>query len=1545
MDSILLFCICGKHFFIVKYVSAPFFILLFVLCGSVHAQNNNPTIAACDGKQYLCVVADTMEACVEIVVDPAYSNLAFIDHFEIDWGDSTALTVIPGGLNPPVQTHLYDLTEFADSCIYQGYYIVILRTYHTLPSIEVTNSAFVLTLRNPPKANFYVDPYVACVGDPVRFIGNYDDAPCNDKALNYQSWLVQDGTFFTGNNATYYWDTVGVQTLRYCAGNVCDTVCRNTVIAAVNSTQAGAVIDSGATQIGNLRYRVCFQEPWSAIRLDGSVSQYENFYSWFGDGQQNWFWYPDPYPPDTSVARVIFLEPGTYEIKLKADNFCNQPDTVIITVEVVEPPVLSLAPQRDTCVEFSYKPFPYQPAAVYRINGIQADSFPVVLPVSNTPYYIEAELNHTCTYQLLRDSFLVQTARDVVILSPDTSKLSVCINPDTLHLNANLPVIWKGAGLQVTPVDTFFVQNIPGSYRFIAFRDYGICRRADTLFVQVDKPVALSVDTPSVECLLWNYTPAPFEPEAVYTINGVVRDSFPVALGAPQSPFNIVATVHNACTDTAVSTTILVIYPEQVYILSPDTALCTETPALPLWASDTTGFWSGEHLFKYQGQSWFNPVDTGTYQLIYTRGTGICLSRDTMNIRVAPSDSIQAGADIYVCETESSVEITGYTPGGFFTGFSVSGTTIDLELIRRDSAYRYVYTNPTFPPGCRSDELTLVVRSLPEAGFTTDRDTACQGELVTIIPNAVSGVGYETDWGNGITNTLSASYSAPGTYLLRYAAYNINPATGQPLCTVRDSAVIEIPVPLSPGAVDFVAQPNAGCAPLSVQFVNLSAAQHNHYLWETGNGQSYYGYTPPSVIYPDGAADTIYHIRLSVPNGCGFYESEQTIKVLPNPVADFALSVSEICSGSPLEASLLSSGYPLSNTFYTSAGDTLAAIAGISSVLNLTAFGEPDTVGIWLVSANVCRADTAYQEVIVNPAAVDALIGTPNTPRCTGSPVVLYSQSTNGAPVLWKFSDGNTFLLDTVSVVFNTPGVYTATLYTYGCGYDSMNLPIQVYPTPEVALVTDPHVCAYEETSFQVNTNAPFILLAYGDGTTSSQSSSSHRYTIPGTYAVTATVSTLPGCKATDSGVINVLALPDIEADTDNTACTGREMSFSGSSTPPPVNCYWRFGDGSFNPGCVATHAYAQSGQYSAIFSVFAPNGCIHADTLPVTVTQTPDAEIIYQLPQTCVPVTATFGVVSPAATNTVWKDNGVYVSGQTSFSRLITAAGTHEITLVASNNGLCPDTGRIVLMLDDAIQAEIIADPVCDPGDGIDLRIPTDPSNIVTVTSPVYAQTGDFHESLDTGLYNIKVLNQIGCRLDTTILLSTPELAEVVAEPEYFELRPGESVQFNAVSNQQGASFLWKPGLFLDNPEISNPVCTPDKSMVYYVYATNFAGCVKVDTVRVILRINREDEIFIPDAFTPNEDEVNDVFYVRSSSPSVVSLDYMRVFDKYNELVFEAIGTDASSLILPENPDFGWDGTFRGQKAEAGSYRYVIAVRYIDEQVVIFSGTLQLIR
>jgi gliding motility-associated-like protein len=1530
---------------ILKIITAVFSLLLPILPGLLQAQNNNPTIAACDGKQFLCVTADTMEACVKIVVDPAYSNLAFIDYFEIDWGDNSDPTIIPGSGNPPSQTHFYDLTEFADSCIYQGFYIIILRTYHILPSIEPTNSAFVLTLRNPPKANFHVDPYIACIGEPVTFIASGDEVPCSDKNLTYQSWLVQDSTFLLGNQATYYWDSAGVQTLRYCAGNVCDTVCRTTVIAALNATEADAVVDSGATQIGDLHYRVCFEEPWSLIRLDGSVSLYEQFYSWLGDGQQNWFWYPDPLPADTNVARIIFFEPGTYTIQLAADNLCRQSDTVTLTVEVVKPPTLSLSPQRDTCVDLAYTPSPFLPEAIYRINGIQTDSFPVILPVSPIPYYVEAELIHACTYRLLKDTFLVQTAGEVVIISPDTSRFAVCVNPDTMRIQANLPVSWASAGLEVTPQDTFFVQNTPGLYRFIAFRDYGVCRRADTLLVQVDKPIALALDTPSVECLLWNYTPSPYEPEAVYTINNIVIDSFPLALEAANSPFNVVATVQNTCTDTTLSTTLRVIFPEEVYILSPDTALCTQTPAFPLRASDSTGYWTGQHLFSYQGQTWFDPVNPGSYPLVYTRGVGICLDRDTIIIQVAPSDSIEAGADIYVCETESSVEITGFSPGGFFAGPGVSGNTIDLQSLKRDSAYAYLYTNPSLPPGCRTDALALVVRSLPASGFLLDRDTACQGEVITMLPNAVGGVEYAIDWGNGVSNTFSAGYSLPGTYLVQYAVSNIHPLTGLPLCTVNDSATIEIPAPLPPGTVAFVAQPDSGCAPLTVQFINVSAAQHNHYLWETGLGQSYYGNAPPPITYPDGLADTIIPVRLRVPGGCGFYESEQLLKVLPNPIADFALSANEICSGAMLEASLLSTRYPLNNIFYTSTGATATATAGISSIFEFEAQDQPDTVGIWLVSSNACSADTAYREVVVHPAAVNALIGVPNTPRCAGSPVILYSESTQGAPVLWQFSDGNTFLSDTVSIIFNTPGTYTATLYTFGCGYDSTTLPIQVHPTPELGLIVDPTVCAQEAVEFTVNTNATELVLFYGDGDSTIQNGSTHRYALPGNYSIAATATGPAGCKTTLVRPINVRELPEIEAAADSPGCTGKAVSYSGASLTMPASCYWRFGDGNVASTCDAVHLYAQPGVYATVFTAFAINGCTNSDTTLIKVLETPDAAIAYTLPQTCVPVTGAFQVNASAANNFIWKYKGLPVSYQPAFEQPFLTPGVHEITLTVSNNGLCQDSSVLALHLDAAIQAEFIVDPLCDPEDGIDLRIPTDPTHIVIVSAPGYMQIGDFHPSLDTGKYNIQVRNQIGCLLDTNVVLSFTELFELTAGPDYAELRLGESIQFNAGSNQDDVTYSWEPELFLNDAGISNPVCTPERSVVYYVYATNPTGCVRVDTIRISVKINREEEVYIPDAFTPNDDGVNDVFYVRSSSPSVHSLDYLRVFDKYNALVFEARGADSNQLITPEKPEFGWDGTYRGQKAEAGAYRYVAAVRFVDQKVSLFSGTLQLIR
>ena len=162
---------------------------------------------------------------------------------------------------------------------------------------------------------------------------------------------------------------------------------------------------------------------------------------------------------------------------------------------------------------------------------------------------------------------------------------------------------------------------------------------------------------------------------------------------------------------------------------------------------------------------------------------------------------------------------------------------------------------------------------------------------------------------------------------------------------------------------------------------------------------------------------------------------------------------------------------------------------------------------------------------------------------------------------------------------------------------------------------------------------------------------------------------------------------------------------------------------------------------------------------------------------------------------------------------------------------------------------------------------------------------------------------------------------------------------------NQTGVTFTWSPAVYLDDPTIANPAAQPWRPIIYTVTGVNQKGCAKSDTVRVEVCIDRDSGLFIPNAFTPNGDGVNDLFYMRNSNLAVLQYDEFLVFDKYDEKVFDLHDLPEGDKATPENPFFSWDGNFRGEKAEMGSYRYVIVIRYVDTQVRTFTGTLQLIR
>ena len=137
-----------------------------------------------------------------------------------------------------------------------------------------------------------------------------------------------------------------------------------------------------------------------------------------------------------------------------------------------------------------------------------------------------------------------------------------------------------------------------------------------------------------------------------------------------------------------------------------------------------------------------------------------------------------------------------------------------------------------------------------------------------------------------------------------------------------------------------------------------------------------------------------------------------------------------------------------------------------------------------------------------------------------------------------------------------------------------------------------------------------------------------------------------------------------------------------------------------------------------------------------------------------------------------------------------------------------------------------------------------------------------------------------------------------------------GESVQFDATG---GTNYSWSPGTNLNATDIYNPLgYYPDTgTFTYYVFVTSEFGCSGYDTIKV--SVVNQAEFFIPTAFTPNGDGLNDLF--RPVAVGYRSLTYFRVFNRWGEMVY-------NSNIL----ESGWDGNYDNHRAEMGTYYWEIA-------------------
>lgn len=148
------------------------------------------------------------------------------------------------------------------------------------------------------------------------------------------------------------------------------------------------------------------------------------------------------------------------------------------------------------------------------------------------------------------------------------------------------------------------------------------------------------------------------------------------------------------------------------------------------------------------------------------------------------------------------------------------------------------------------------------------------------------------------------------------------------------------------------------------------------------------------------------------------------------------------------------------------------------------------------------------------------------------------------------------------------------------------------------------------------------------------------------------------------------------------------------------------------------------------------------------------------------------------------------------------------------------------------------------------------------------------------------------------------------------------------------GAQFYhWLPATYLSNPDIPNPTAIfPDTGTYTYVLVgTTEQGCSDTDTVKI--EVVAQGQIFVPTAFSPNGDGLNDFL-----TPRIVGytdINTFQVFNRYGQMVYSSV----------KNNKPGWDGTFGGKPCDIGVYFWRLSATNVSGKLEYRQGDVTLLR
>ena len=646
------------------------------------------------------------------------------------------------------------------------------------------------------------------------------------------------------------------------------------------------------------------------------------------------------------------------------------------------------------------------------------------------------------------------------------------------------------------------------------------------------------------------------------------------------------------------------------------------------------------------------------------------------------------------------------------------------------------------------------------------------------------------------------------------------------------------------------------------------------WTWTYGDGSS------PQIVNTNTTSHTytdtgFYHVTLKVFDGTCYdiWTSPDSVHIT-SPVANFGVPDSFYCPGVPLNFIDSSLGFGLKPTWTYGDGSASDNLGSHT----YTSPGLTYNVTLQIADTNSCTNQITKTVNIQKPVAAFTIADT--TAICTPLQTQFSSHSQFYDSLYWNFGDGSTSTLPVTSHFYNTIDTFTATLYAYGPGgcYDSANRRVLVLnPATLTKLIYGPlEHCDSVLVNFSIVVPGyTSFFLGFGDGTSdnSGDTTSFHIYRNPNAYRPAIQMTDSTGCIVAFGGQKNIIVL-------------GATPFYTASKHKFCDSSIVAFTDYTISNNGFATETYA------------------FADGSPDT-TQSPG--------------TGAFNV-----------------------SKFFNKPGAWQVALKVTTDSGCSETYLDTILVYQTPHPLIALGSLACAGivqfDGSITAPQVDTINWAwNFGNGQTAKVEDPAIHMDAGNYSVTLIasTNLGCA-DTTSKQLTIYPDPVIKGPKEITTPLGFPVTIPFTYSSDVTNYTWSPATNLDCPTCPNPVATLILSTQYVVTVTDTNSCQAMDSV-FIRTVCTNDNIFMPNTFSPNGDGVNDVFYPRGKS--LYNVQSLAIFNRWGQMVFQRKDFPANAQ------DMGWDGNFNGHPAPADAYVYMVEVICENAQVVAIHGTVTLVR